>query len=73
MKIYLTEKIKKIPQFGKTRLAIVSGGLTNRLQLLDLCINRAFKDYLHHHWEMYYFLPTFTFTKEGPDAQSNLY
>ena len=49
----------------KTQLAIIPGGLTCKLQPLDLTVNRVFKDRMRYIWEKWMTEGDHTFTKSG--------
>lgn len=65
MGMHITDETKKCFGLEKTRLAIVSDGLTKKLQPLNLCINQAFKAHMRHHWESWMSAENHTFTKGG--------
>ena len=43
---HTTEKIKKLVAEMNTDLVIISGGMTSQLQVLDVVVNKPFKDLL---------------------------
>ena len=51
MRAHLTDGIKELFKGQKTKLAIIPGGLTCKLQPLDVGVNKAFKCYLRQEWE----------------------
>ena len=58
---HLTEETKKLAAHSKIQLAVILGGLTSQLQLLDVSINKPFKNLMQKEW-----------TKWMQDAESNL-
>ncbi|VEL39350.1 unnamed protein product [Protopolystoma xenopodis] len=55
---HLTEDVKKIAETMKTQLAVIAGGLTCQLQLLDVSINKAFKVALREEWNHHMMMMT---------------
>uniref|UniRef100_A0A674I2H4 DDE-1 domain-containing protein n=1 Tax=Terrapene triunguis TaxID=2587831 RepID=A0A674I2H4_9SAUR len=45
-----TDEVKNVAKNMKTTLAVIPGGLTSVLQLLDVCLNKPFKDRLRKMW-----------------------
>jgi hypothetical protein len=45
---HLKDNVKKMAVGMRTDLSIIPGGLTCQLQPLDVCLNKPFKDRLHH-------------------------
>ncbi|CAM5082762.1 unnamed protein product [Eretmochelys imbricata] len=45
-----TDEVKNVAKNMKTALAVIPGGLTSVLQLLDVCLNKPFKDRLCKMW-----------------------
>ncbi|KAJ7345310.1 hypothetical protein JRQ81_001260 [Phrynocephalus forsythii] len=50
---HLTEPTKREFQMCKTEIAVIPGGLTSQLQLLDVCINKPFKALMREEWNKY--------------------
>jgi len=49
-KAYLVDSMKKQLKKKKTTQAVIPGGCTSLLQLLDLCLNKPFKGEMHKLW-----------------------
>ncbi|XP_046880826.1 uncharacterized protein LOC124470774 [Hypomesus transpacificus] len=60
-----TEKIKKTIKEQRSQLAIIPGGLTCKLQPLDVGVNHAFKVYVREEWEKWMSEGQHKFTPAG--------
>ena len=47
---HLTEEVKKEVK-KHSQIAVIPGGLTKKLQPLDLTVNKPFKDHMKKHWD----------------------
>lgn len=55
------DKFKKL----NTTVAMIPGGLTKKLQVLDIAVNKSFKSYLRKEWEQWMISGYHQFTKAG--------
>lgn len=63
-KAHTTSEIKML--IGKySKLAIIPGGLTKKLQPLDLTVNRSFKENMRRRWEDWMIAEAHDYTKSG--------
>ncbi len=65
MRAHLTYTVKTQVKQTNLELAIIPGGLTKELQLLDISVNRSFKVKLRAAWEHWMTEGEHTFTKTG--------
>ena len=49
-KAHVTESTKRLATKLQTHLAVIPGGLTSQLQLLDVSVNKPFKEFMHEEW-----------------------
>ena len=56
---------KKLATKLKTHLAVIPGGLTSRLQPLDVSVNTPFKGFMHKEWAKWIEAPTHHVTPAG--------
>jgi hypothetical protein len=61
---HLTPEVKKIVE-KYSQLAVIPGGLTKKLQPLDLSANKSFKSKMRNKWEKWMVEGIHTFTKSG--------
>jgi len=57
-KAHITESTKRLATKLKTHLAVIPGGLTSHLQLLDVSVNKPFKGFMHEEWAKWIEAPT---------------
>jgi len=65
MRAHLTDAVKAKVKKTNSELAVIPGGLTKELQLLDIGINRPFKAKLRVAWEHWMTDGEHMFTKTG--------
>ena len=53
----------------KTTTAVIAGGLTKKLQPLDISVNRSFKNHISEEWEKWMSEGIHTFTATGEMRQ----
>jgi len=63
-KCHLTERSKKAV-LKHAEPVVIPGGLTKKLQPLDLSVNKSFKFHIRHHWENWMISGIHTYTKSG--------
>jgi hypothetical protein len=61
---HLTEEVKKEVK-KMSDLAVIPGGLTKKLQPLDLSVNKSFKSKMRNYWETWMVDGCHTYTKTG--------
>jgi len=57
-KAHVTESTKRLATKLRTHLTVIPGGLTSRLQPLDVSVNRPFKVFMHEEWAKWTEAPT---------------
>ena len=62
---HLTDTVKQQLRENKTATAVIPGGLTSLVQLLDVCLNKPFKDRLREKWMTWMMSGEKTFTPGG--------
>lgn len=65
MRAHLTDPVKKAAQKCAASLAIIPGGLTKKLQPLDLSPNHCFKSHMRQQWEAWMAGGLHSYTKGG--------
>lgn len=60
-----TDEAKLKFSSGGTLIAMIPGGLTKKLQVLDISVNKSFKAYLRQHWEKWMINGVKEYTKNG--------
>lgn len=70
MATHKTEETKKLLKDNKSQLAIIPGGLTCKLQPLDVGCNRPFKVYLRQEWEEWMLSGEHEFTPAGKQKKA---
>lgn len=68
---HLTENVKNKVKRVNSDLAIIPGGLTEKLQPLDIGINRSFKAKMRATWEQWMTEGEHTFTKTGRQRRAS--
>ncbi|GFW08974.1 pogo transposable element with KRAB [Trichonephila clavipes] len=53
MKTHPSENVKNVLKSTSAKIAIISGGITKKLQPLDVSINRSFKSKVRKLWEQW--------------------
>lgn len=66
---HITENVKSVVQ-RYSRLAVIPGGLTKKLQPLDLTVNKSFKSKLKDKWEKWMSEGMHSFTKNGTQRRA---
>jgi hypothetical protein len=61
---HITEDVKNLVK-RYSQIAVIPGGLTKKLQPLDLTVNKSFKSKLRNKWEKWMIEGYHTFTKNG--------
>ena len=64
-KAHLTAEVKSMISNSRTNLAVIPGGLTGKLQPLDLTVNRSFKSRLRDKWEQWMLTNIHEYTRSG--------
>jgi len=64
-KSHLTKSTKRLATKLKTHLAVIPGGLTSQLQLLDVSVNKSFKGFMHEECAKWTEAPTHHVTPAG--------
>ena len=64
-KAHVTEKSKDHVKHTNTDLAVIPGGLTSVVQLLDVFLNKPFKDLIRQYWSAWIIDGEKIFTKGG--------
>lgn len=62
---HLTDEVKSRIAEGNSDLVVIPGGLTSRLQSLDVCINKPFKAYVQEQYETWLMKDNQPLTKTG--------
>lgn len=65
MTSHLGEEVKKTVNAAGGHIAIIPGGLTSKLQPLDIAVNRPFKVFIREEWAKWMIRGTHTFTATG--------
>lgn len=65
MRAHLTEPVKEAARKCAASLAVIPGGLTKKLQPLDLIPNRIFKHHMRQQWEAWMSSGLHSYTKGG--------
>ena len=65
MRAHLTDKTKEVFRAQRSKIAIIPGGLTCKLQPLDVGVNKSFKTYLRQEWEEWMSAGIHDFTATG--------
>ena len=64
-KAHLTAEVKSMISNSRTNLAVIPGGLTGKLQPLDLTVNRSFKLRIRDKWEQWMLTNIHEYTRSG--------
>lgn len=62
---HLHDSVKKVLRFGHTDLVIIPGGMTSILQILDVVVNKPFKDHLRESYSNWLMNNSHELTKSG--------
>lgn len=71
MKAHLKENVKNACKTSGAKLSIIPGGLTKKLQPLDLGINRSFKCRIRNLWEKWMSDGIHSYTKSGKQRRAS--
>lgn len=69
-RVHKTEQTKILKEMD-TELAVIPEGLTNQLQLLDVLINKPFKNCMQQKWNKWMAKPHRDFTAAGHETSDN--
>lgn len=72
MKAHLDDDVKKYATKVKASLAVIPGGLTKKLQPLDISVNRSFKNHIRDQWEKWMCSGLKDYTKSGHLKKASL-
>ena len=64
-KSHLVERVKRCLLQNNTDIAVITGGLTSILQLLDVLLNKPYKDRLRAKWNEWMISGDYEFTCGG--------
>ena len=60
-----SDKLKKLLGQQWTDLVVIPGGMTSQLQVLDVCINKIFKEGIQRQWNTWMMYENHSFTAGG--------
>lgn len=69
-KPHITDDVKSVVKCH-TKLAVIPGGLTKKLQPLDISVNKSFKSNLKRKWEEWMSGEEHTFTRSGNQRRAS--
>lgn len=72
MRAHLEDSVKKYAAKSGAKLAVIPGGLTKKLQPLDVSVNRSFKSHVRSEWEKWMSLGLKQYTKSGNMKRASL-
>ena len=60
-----SDRLKKLSKQQRTDLVVIPGGMTSQLQVLDVCINKIFKEGVQRQWNTWMMSENHSFTAGG--------